>query len=225
VSTARKSKTIRKRRKRHVVRPDVRTLLLDSAEALIREEGYGAATVRRIASRLRLKHQVVFYYFGSLDELLVEVFRRFARLHRDVLEKALDSANPLRAMWDVIRDPGVTPLMLEFMALANHNDAIRAEIARNAIDIRNLETDAIARHLRQRGIEPRLSPRVVSILSNAVGRLLVQEATLGIHEGHQEALALADGGFRGFEAIGDTDSGNSPVVDSISDQSGNRNPD
>jgi hypothetical protein len=123
-------------------------------------------------------------------------------------------------MWDVIRDPGVTRFTLEFMALANHNEAVREELARNAVEIRKLEEEAIGRHLRERGIEPRLSPRMVSILTNSMARLLVQEAALGIHEGHEEALALSEGGFESFEAMGDTDPGNAPLLDAIGDRIG-----
>ncbi|HEX7853268.1 MAG TPA: TetR/AcrR family transcriptional regulator [Sphingobium sp.] len=202
-------------RKRYVERPDIRALLLDSAEALIREEGYAAATARKIASRVDLKHQVVFYYFGSQDELLVEVFRRSAKTHREALEKALNSSKPLSAMWNVIRDPDVTRFTLEFMALANHNEAIRDELAQNAADIRQLETEAVDRHLKERGIDPRLSPRLVSVLTNALGRLLVQEATLGIRDGHDEAEALVEGSLRSFEAMGDTTEGVGPIVQAM----------
>ncbi|MCJ8156574.1 TetR/AcrR family transcriptional regulator [Sphingomonas sp. LaA6.9] len=208
------AKTAAKRR--YVERPDIRTKLLDSAEALIREEGYAAATARKIASRVKLKHQAIFYYFGSQDELLIEVFRRSAKTHRENLEVALNSPKPLSAMWDVIRDPEVTRFTLEFMALANHNEAIRNELASNAAEVRNLETEAVDRHLKQRGIDPKLSPQLVSILTNALGRLLVQEATLGIHTGHHEAEALVEGSLRSFEAMGDTVEGVSPIVAAIS---------
>lgn len=208
------------RTRRYVERPDIRAKLLDAAEALIREEGYGAATSRKIADRVGMKHQVIFYYFGSQDELLVEVFRRTAKSNRAVLEAALNSPHPLSAMWDVIRDPDVTRFTLEFMALANHNEAVREELARNAVEIRNLEEEAIDRHLRERGIQPRLSPLMVSIMTNSMARLLVQEAALGIHEGHEEALALSAEGFQGFEEMGHAVSGNAPVLDAIGDKVG-----
>ena len=209
-----------RRKKRYVERPDIRSNLLDAAEALIRDEGYAAATARRIADCVGMKHQAIFYYFGSQDELLIEVFRRSAKSNRAVLEAALNSPLPLSAMWDVIRDPQVTRFTLEFMALANHNEAVRKELAKNAVEIRNLEEEAIGRHLRERGIEPRISPRMVSIMTNSMARLLVQEAALGIHEGHEEALAMSKGGFEGFESTGETDLGNAPLLDAIGDKAG-----
>ena len=56
-----------------------------------------------------------------------------------------------------------------------------------------------------RGIKPRLSPQLVSVLTNALARLLVQEATLGIHAGHDEAQALVDASLSNFEARGEAD--------------------
>lgn len=202
--------------KRYVERPDVRVTLLDAAETLVREEGYAAATARRIASLVGMKHQVVFYYFGTQDDLLLALFRRVAGVHRERLKAALNSEHPLRAMWDLVRDPSSTRFTLEFMALANHNDAVRAEIASNAEAVRALEAEAVARHLQQRGIRPRLSPQLVSMLTNAVARLLVQEATLGIHAGHAEVETLVDASLRSFEAFGDTTDDMQSIVTAMS---------
>lgn len=200
------------RKKRYVERPDIRANLLDAAEALIREEGYGAATARNIAKRVNMKHQAIFYYFGSQDELLVEVFRRAARQHRERLETVLSSKSPIRGLWEIVRDPEVTRLTLEFMALANHNDMIRAEIARNAEEVRELEAKAIEANLKERGIDAQLSPRVVSILTNSAARLIVQEEMLGIHSGHEEFMALSEASFDRFEDGGATTSDAESIV-------------
>jgi len=193
------------RKKRHVERPDVRKQLLDAAEVVMREEGYGAATVRRIASKAGLKHQAVFYYFGSQDELLLALYRRSADSYQERLTTALNSDHPIRALWDVVSNMDSTGLGLEFMALANRNPTLRAEIAHRSEAFRALEADAVRHHLEALGIRPRLSPELVSILTNALARLLVQEGTLGIHGGHAEARALVNASFSNFEARIDAD--------------------
>ncbi|MCJ2180233.1 TetR/AcrR family transcriptional regulator [Novosphingobium album (ex Hu et al. 2023)] len=203
------------RRKRHAERPDIKEALLDATETLIREEGYAAATARRIASKVGLKHQVIFYYFGSQDELLAALFRRFADAQNERLKAALNSETPLSSLWHLHRDPESTRFTLEFMALANHNEVIRSEIAKNAETVRSMETEAVERHLRQRGIEPRMSPQMVTILTNALARLLVQEASLGIHLGHEEARRLSDASFAAFEAMGATIGGVEPIIDAM----------
>lgn len=204
------------KKKRHVERPDIREKLLDAAEAVIREEGYGAATVRRISNRAGMKHQVVFYYFGSQEELLLALLRRVSTKYHERLTEALNSEHPVRAMWEVVSDVDATRIGLEFMAMANHSDVIRAEIAKNAESSRALETEAVARHLKERGIQPQLSPELVSILTNALARLLVQEATLGIYTGHERAEELVYNSLSIFEAMGKTDEGVMPIVDAMS---------
>lgn len=192
-------------KKRHVERPDIREMLLDAAETVVLEEGYAAATARRIASQVGMKHQAVFYYFGSQDDLLLALLRRSMDSHRKHLKEALTSDKPLRAMWDLVSEPSFAKIGLEFMALANHNDDIRKEMASMSESFRALEAEAVKRHLEQRGIKPRLSPEVVSVLTNATARLLVQEATLGIHAGHDEVKALVDASLSNFEARGESD--------------------
>jgi AcrR family transcriptional regulator len=213
---SRKRRSVKRAKRRHVPRPDIRAKLLDAAESLFRKEGYAAATARRIASRVGLKHQVVFYYFDTHDDLLLALLRRQTESYGESLKAALQSDRPLRAMWELISNPDATKLGLEFMALANHNEAVRAELAANAESLRALEARAVARYLEHRGIQPRLSPQLVSILTNALARLLVQESTLGIHAGHEEAEALVDRSLRTFEASGQTDASVAAIVDAMS---------
>jgi AcrR family transcriptional regulator len=191
------------RKKRFVERPDIRATLLDAAEALIREEGYAAATARRIASKVGLKHQVVFYYFGTQDELLLALVQRTSQAHQEKLELTLQSDQPLRALWNLLRDRDATKFHLELLALANHNETIREHLASQAVISRNIEAAAIERHLKARGIQPRLSPQLVSILTNALARLLIQETTLSIDAGHDEVEAMVEDSLRIFETSGD----------------------
>jgi AcrR family transcriptional regulator len=211
------------RRRRYVEKPDVRKKLLDAAEELIRDDGYAAASVRAIAERVGMRHQAIFYYFGSQEELLLEVYRRATRQHRERLDAVLGSDNPIRGIWDIARDTAATALSIEFMALANHNDLIRAEIAKDASEFRAREVAAIVAYLNKRGISPRLSPEIVSILTNASARLLVQEANIGITIGHDAFEALVEESFRNFEAGGSSDAGIGPMVDTLAEL-GNREP-
>ena len=55
-----------------------RGALLDAAEQLMLEEGYAAVTSRRVAAQAGLKPQLVHYYFRTMDDLFLAVFRRRA---------------------------------------------------------------------------------------------------------------------------------------------------
>lgn len=178
-----------------------RIALIDAAERLLREEGYSAVTSRRIAAAAGLKHQVIYYYFDTLEDLLLEVYRRGAARGMERLREALDCDDPLRALWDFICDPRGTRFITEAMALAIRNDAIRAEIAKDGEATRMLQAEVISRHLQSRGIEPQLSPVVLSLLMNALARNLANEASLGIRLGHEEARAVMEGCLREVGAI------------------------
>ena len=64
--------------KRRMGSPDSATsnALLDATEMVLREEGYAAATSRRIADAAGLKQQLVYYYFETMEDLLLACFKR-----------------------------------------------------------------------------------------------------------------------------------------------------
>ena len=86
---------------RRIGAPDAknRGVLLDAAEQLLLEEGYAAVTSRRVAERAGLKPQLVHYYFRTMEDLFLEVFRRRAEEGLGVLRTALKSPQPLWALW------------------------------------------------------------------------------------------------------------------------------
>ena len=65
---------------RRIGAPDAknRSVLIDAAEQLTLEEGYAAVTSRRVAEQAGLKPQLVHYYFRTMEELFLAVFRRRA---------------------------------------------------------------------------------------------------------------------------------------------------
>ena len=66
-----------------------RAQLLDAAEQLLVEEGYAAVTSRRVAAKAGLKPQLVHYYFRTMDDLFVEVFRRGAEANLARIERTV----------------------------------------------------------------------------------------------------------------------------------------
>src|SRR5215211_6946410 len=51
--------------------------LLDAAERLLVEVGHAGITTRRLAREASVNHGLVHYYFGSVENLLVQVLERF----------------------------------------------------------------------------------------------------------------------------------------------------
>src|SRR4051812_43127279 len=82
-----------------------RVLLMDAVEALMREQGYAVLSARAVAARAGLKYPTVFYYFETMDELLLATYRRRLKSVRERTEAALNSPRPLHALWDSLSEP------------------------------------------------------------------------------------------------------------------------
>jgi AcrR family transcriptional regulator len=170
-----------------------RAALLDAAQQLMLEEGYAAVTSRRVAARAGLKPQLVHYYFRTMDDLFLAVFRKGAEQNLERQTRALASAQPLRALWAFSSEPAGSALQMEFMALANHRKAIADEIAVYIDKFRQHQAEALAGVLEGYGIDlGELPAESLLILMSSVSRILVMEAALGVETGHAETLALVE---------------------------------
>jgi AcrR family transcriptional regulator len=118
-----------------------RVQLLDAAEQLLLDEGYAAVTSRRVGAKAGLKPQLVHYYFRTMDDLFLEVFRRRADGNLAHFERTVAADNSLRTLWRLNADPRGAAFMAEFVALANHRKSIRTEIARYAERSRAAQPD------------------------------------------------------------------------------------
>jgi len=177
-----------------------RGLLLDAAEQLMLEEGYAAVTSRRLASKAGLKPQLVHYYFRTMEELFLEVFRRRAEEGLQVQAAALNSPQPLWALWRFGTDPAFTRISMEFMALANHRKKMRAEIAYYAERFRDQQRQAVTGALQRYGVDTQEIPPVVwTVLMTSLSRFLVLEQAIGMSGGHAETCELVESYLRRLE--------------------------
>jgi len=187
---------------RRIGGPDAknRGVLLDAAEQLMLEDGYASVTSRRVAERAGLKPQLVHYYFRTMDDLFIEVFRRMSKLGLDAHAEVLKCDQPLWAMWEFGSDPHVARLTMEFMGLANHRKALRAEIAVFADRFRQQQVEVMTTVLRRYGQEQSDVPPVVwAVFATSVSRVLVLEQSLGISFGHDEMLSFCEEWLRKLE--------------------------
>src|SRR3954464_13890507 len=81
-----------------------RGVLVDAAEHLLLEEGYAAVTSRRVADKAGLKPQLVHYYFRTMDDLYLEVFRRRAEENLARFERAMTESPSLSTLWSLNAD-------------------------------------------------------------------------------------------------------------------------
>ncbi len=177
-----------------------RAQLVDAAESLLLEEGYAAVTSRKAAARAGLKPQLVHYYFRTMEDLFLAVFRRMAEAGLSVLKTALASPQPLWSLWRFSTQPEATRLTMEFMGLANHRKALRAEIVYYAERFREEQNAAIAAALARYGVATSDVPPVVwTVFATSVSQSLVMERALGMTTGHAETFAYCEQWIRRLE--------------------------
>ncbi len=170
-----------------------RAQLVDAAELLLREEGYAAVTSRRVAARADLKPQLVHYYFRTMDDLFLEVFRRRAEENLARFERAITDGASLRTLWELNVDPRGVAFTMEFVALANHHKAIRAEVAHYAERFRAAQVEAFRVVLERHGIaEDQLPPIVAVLMMTGLSQVLALEDSLGVSTGHDTTIAFVE---------------------------------
>lgn len=178
---------------------ETRDALIDATAQIMLEEGYAAATSRRVAARAGLKPALVHYYFPTMDDLYVAVLRADAETHLKQHREAFTEDQPLHALWRQITAQD-TRLWMEFMALANHRKAIRSEIAAYAERFRDMEESAVTMALRAHGVDLEACPPVVvSMIVGSLAGFVVLEESLGITRGHAEARDFIERCLARFE--------------------------
>jgi AcrR family transcriptional regulator len=170
-----------------------RTILMDAVEYLMREQGYAAVSARAVAAAAGLKYPTVFYYFESMDDLLLTTYRRRTHSVKEQTEAALRSKQPLHALWDAASNPFDAALTLEYMALSNHNKLIRAETIAFGEQMRRLVANSLSDRVPRAGSEARMfSALGITLSVTSLGGLLGIESALGISGGHGEIKKIAD---------------------------------
>ena len=170
-----------------------RQRLIESTARIMRDEGYAAATSRRVAAEAGVRQALVYYYFPTMDDLFVEVLRSGAEAALDAMRSTLTDDDPLRALWLMNSDSRMTGLNTEVMALANHRKAIRAELAAYAERVRDIETAAVTVVLRANGVDLGDYPPVaISMLIAQTARSLCNESAVGVTRGHDELRTFVE---------------------------------
>ena len=170
-----------------------RLLILDVTERMIRDEGYAAVSTRRVAAGAGLKPSLVHYYFPTTDDLFLALHKRGSEQSDQMVQAALDSEDPIRALWDFFTDTSRTAISLEFMALANHRKTLRKEMVKHSEIMRERQVEALTRLLGDKlAGDTRWSPAGLSVILAGIGRVLVMEGGLGVKGGHAEARAFVE---------------------------------
>lgn len=166
--------------------------MLDGAEAILREEGHAELTSRRIAERIGVKQRLVYYYFHTMDDLVVALFQRLSERELARLNDALESEHALREIWNTNVGSTDARLISEFMALANRIDALRAEVVHFIEAARAIEIEAIETALKRKAAKSDIPAPALAIIASSVALALTRERQLGVSSGHEEVLDMVE---------------------------------
>ena len=172
-------------------------LLLDAAERLLVELGYGGITTRRLAEAAGVNHGLVHYYFGSNENLLVRALERFTQRliarQRELYAADLPFIEKWRTAMHYLVSEDVTyeKVWFELQALAWNKPELREHLAQVNAEWRAVLTEAFEQPHRELGIEMPLEALVTLVVSFNEG--IIVERLSGIEAGHTELLAWVDG--------------------------------
>jgi AcrR family transcriptional regulator len=172
--------------------------LLDAAERLLITEGAGRITTRRVATEAGVNHGLVHYYFGSMEELLMQVLERFTNgivvRQREMYAGDGPILDKRRAAWRFHEDDlasGYPKVWFELQAMAWNQPRMRERLFAINEEWRSVLADAFDR--ARSGLDLDLPPTealVALVMMFAQGAQL--ERLLGIDRGHADLLAWID---------------------------------
>jgi AcrR family transcriptional regulator len=174
--------------------------ILDAAESLLIEVGYAAITTRKLAERAQVNHGLVHYYFGSMNEVFLQVLERHTR-HLTQRQRDLYAADvPFIEKWRAAmahlvdsQEAGYQKIWLELQAMAWNHPEMRERVGRILAEWQGVLVPAFREGLRELGIDRRRFP-VEAIVSLVVtfNEGVILERLLGVDSGHAQLLDMID---------------------------------
>jgi AcrR family transcriptional regulator len=121
---------------RRVVVGDTRDALVEAAIDVLRESGFASASARRIAQRAGCNQALVFYHFGSVNDLLVaaleEVSARRMAAYRELLDRQGtlgDLIAAARTVFEADLDAGHVTVLTEMISGAQSVPGLGERVA------------------------------------------------------------------------------------------------
>lgn len=174
---------------------DERDRLLAATVEHAQTHGISELSLRQLAAALGTSHRMLVYYFGSKDELLVEVTKAVERQQRASLEALAagdgdgDPEAQLAAMWRRLTDPSLWPqerLFFELYGQALQGRAHATSLLEGVVDD---WIEPMAAVLVRQGLSP-AAARAEARLALAVTRgLLLDLLATGDRRGVNAAMA------------------------------------
>ena len=183
---------------------------LDAAERLLVRDGAAGISTRRLAQEAGQNHGLVHYYFGSVDELLLQTLERFTDRVLARQRAMYEAPGPFLEKWRAavgyIEEDlaaGYPKVWAELEALAWHKPQMRDRINGVNESWRTLLREALAEAIVEYDLDTdRFSAEAWAALVMQFNKGLLFERLLGFDRGHAELLASIDGWLSSLEEKG-----------------------
>lgn len=173
---------------------------LDAAERLLVTVGYSGISARRLAEEAGANHGLIHYYFGSMEQLFIQVLERFTNqlIGRQRAMYAADA--PFLQKWraamgylDEDLSSGYQKIWMELQALAWNHPELQERLARVHGQWRAVLTEAYTKAMADYAIDTERYPVAAMVeLVIAFNEGIFLERLGGITEGQVELLAMID---------------------------------
>jgi AcrR family transcriptional regulator len=180
-------------------RQEATEALLNAAEALLVEVGYASISTRRLAERASVNHGLVHYYFGSMEEVLLQTLERYTARLIDRQRQLYDAAGPFIDKWrqamsflDEDLDSGYQKIWFELQAMAWNQPEMATRVRRVTDTWLGVLTDALGIALRAYGLENAFPLEAVVSLVATFNQGIILERLVGVDSGHRALLASID---------------------------------
>jgi AcrR family transcriptional regulator len=190
-------------------RQQATTMLMDAAERLLFEVGYAGVTTRRVAEVAGVKHGLVHYYFGSMEELLTQTLERLAnRLARALEEHYADANLSFAEKWRIVSQNWIEQpasrfpkILLELTAMSWNHPELRQRISAVYARFRVIFERYFGEAMRDYGLDESQFPIKVAAAAAGTFQLgIIVEGLSQFHEGHQDLVTWVQTWLDSLEA-------------------------
>jgi AcrR family transcriptional regulator len=162
--------------------------IITAMRASVGTRGAAASTFDHVAREAGVSRGLLHYYFGSKEQLLVEVCRHDCEVRIEAMERRLAGADSADAIVAVLvheleeflgEEPGSQAVVYELLSASRHSEEIRAEMAElyrrwraHLADVLRAKQDEGVIHLKG---DPETVASVLFALGDGIGIQVVSE--------------------------------------------------
>jgi TetR/AcrR family transcriptional regulator len=190
-------------------RQQATTTLLDAAERLLFEVGYAGVTTRRVAQEAGVKHGLVHYYFGSMEELLTQTLERLANRLAERLEEHYANPDlPFAEKWRIVSQNWIEQpvsrfpkILLELTAMSWNHPELRQRISAVYARFRAIFERYFGEAMHEYDLDEAQFPlKAVAAAAGTFQLGIIVEGLSQFHEGHQELVTWVQSWLDSLEA-------------------------